>query len=87
MHNFGINVQPTLINTTFLHHNSILSFMGDIRPFYRHFFTGDAEEASKMQLTGIWNYEGIGLVGLAQAGIEYILYAKFLWLSIVVTIR
>ena len=29
----------------------------------RHFFTGDSDEASKMQLTGIWNYEGVGFYG------------------------
>ena len=29
----------------------------------RHFFTGDAEEATKMQLTGIWNYEGVAFYG------------------------
>jgi hypothetical protein len=29
----------------------------------RHFFTGDSLEASKMQLTGIWNYEGVAFYG------------------------
>ena len=29
----------------------------------RHFFTGDTEEANAMQLTGVWNYEGIAFYG------------------------
>ena len=29
----------------------------------RHFFTGDTTEVEAMQLTGVWNYEGIGFWG------------------------
>tara|TARA_Y100001970_G_scaffold3924_1_gene4526 strand:- start:15916 stop:17628 length:1713 start_codon:yes stop_codon:yes gene_type:complete len=44
---------------------------GEVLPVYRfyspslnrHFFTGDATEANRMQLTGIWDYEGVGFFG------------------------
>ena len=29
----------------------------------RHFFTGDTEEVNLIQLTGIWNYEGVAFYG------------------------
>jgi len=29
----------------------------------RHFYTADLTEVDQMQLTGIWNYEGIGFFG------------------------
>jgi len=47
------------------------NFQGDeiaVHRFYsptlnRHFFTGDSDEATEIQLTGIWDYEGVAFYG------------------------